>query len=63
MTARRLAIVLTLIGLAIALYLSAVHYSQESVPLLCSSSGLVNCAEVTSSPQSMIGPLPVAALG
>lgn len=63
MTTRRLAISLTVVGVAIAVYLSVVHYSQESVPLLCSSSGLVNCAQVTTSPQSMIGPLPVAALG
>jgi uncharacterized membrane protein len=30
---------------------------------LCSAGGLVNCAQVTTSPQSYVGPVPVAYLG
>lgn len=63
MSARRLTLALALLGLAVAVYLSAVHFSQASVPLLCSASGLVNCETVTTSPESMVGPVPVAALG
>ena len=55
--------VLALLGLATSLYLSAVHYANGSIPLACSSVGIVNCDLVTSSAESMIGPVPVAALG
>jgi uncharacterized membrane protein len=54
---------LGLLGELISLYLTAVHYAQGSVPLACAAGGIVNCEEVTSSAQSMIGPLPVAGLG
>jgi uncharacterized membrane protein len=47
-----LVLVLSLIGIGIALYLTAVHY--EHFPLLCSASGLVNCERVTSSPYSVL---------
>lgn len=63
MSARRWAIGLAAIGLGVSVYLTAVHYSQATVPLLCSTSGLVNCEEVTTSPSSMVGPAPVAVLG
>lgn len=64
MISRRLiAVVLSLAGLADAAYLSAVHVSQGQVPLICSASGLVDCAQVTSSPESRVGPVPVAYLG
>ena len=50
-------------GLAVAVYLTVVHYAQGQVPLACASSGLVNCELVTSSAQSTLGPAPVAVLG
>jgi uncharacterized membrane protein len=43
---------LSLLGVAIAIYLTSVHY--ENVPLVCSDSGLVNCTRVLSSPYSVI---------
>ena len=43
---------LALIGAGIALYLTTVHY--EHVPLVCSTSGIVDCARVTSSAYSVI---------
>ena len=61
--ARPLAGVLASAGLAVAAYLSVVHYAQGEVPLACASSGLVNCELVTSSAQSTLGPAPVAVLG
>lgn len=45
-------LLLSLIGVGIALYLTAVHY--EHLPLFCSASGLVNCERVTSSPYSVL---------
>jgi uncharacterized membrane protein len=51
------------LGLAISLYLSVVHYANGIVSLACAIGGLVNCEQVTSSAESMIGPLPVAVLG
>jgi uncharacterized membrane protein len=50
-------------GLAVSAYLMATHYFAANVPLACSSSGIVDCEEVTTSAESMIGPLPVAVLG
>src|ERR1700686_1110114 len=46
-------LVCSLVGAAIAIYLTAVHYN-ESVPLVCSGSGVVNCALVLSSPYSVV---------
>lgn len=46
-------LVCSLVGVAIAIYLTVVHYN-ESVPLVCSGSGLVNCALVLSSPYSVV---------
>jgi uncharacterized membrane protein len=42
----------SLLGVAIAIYLTTVHY--ENVPLVCSESGLVNCTRVLSSPYSVV---------
>lgn len=50
-------------GLGVSLYLTLVHYSSGAVPLACSTSGPVNCEQVTTSGPSNIGPLPVALLG
>lgn len=64
MIARRpAAILLTVAGLAVSAYLTAADVWREQVPLACATSALVNCDVVTSSPQSRIGPIPVAVLG
>src|SRR5438270_13855281 len=47
-----LLLLLSLVGIGIAIYLTAVHY--ENVPLICSSSGLVDCARVLSSSYSVV---------
>jgi uncharacterized membrane protein len=39
-------------GIAIAAYLTVVHYA--GLPLVCSTTGLINCAQVTSSAYSVI---------
>ena len=54
--------VLAVIGLAVSAYLTLTHYFAE-VPLACSTGGIVDCEQVTSSAESMLGPLPVAVLG
>jgi uncharacterized membrane protein len=60
---RLAAIAFAMGGLGISLYLTVVHISQDRVLLLCSSSGLVNCEQVLTSSQSVVGPFPVAVLG
>lgn len=60
---RQLQSIVALTGLAISAYLTVVHYASGAVPLACPRGSLVNCDLVTSSPQSMIGPVPVALLG
>ena len=45
-------LVLSLLGVGITIYLTAVHY--ENVPLVCSENGLVNCARVISSSYSVV---------
>jgi uncharacterized membrane protein len=45
--------VLSLIGIAIAIYLTIVHYNTH-VALICSSKGLVNCEQVLSSTYALI---------
>jgi uncharacterized membrane protein len=52
-----------LVGLGLSTYLVATHYFSEEIPLACGSSGIVNCEQVTTSSQSMLGPIPVAVLG
>ena len=47
-----LLLVLSLLGVAITIYLTSVHY--ENVPLVCSDSGLINCARVISSSYSVV---------
>ena len=51
-TAQLLLLILSLIGIGIAIYLTAVHY--ENVPLVCSASGLIDCARVLSSSYSVV---------
>jgi len=45
-------LVLSLVGVGIAIYLTLVHY--ENAPLVCSDSGLINCARVLSSSYSVV---------
>lgn len=47
-----LILLLSFVGAGIAIYLTTVHY--ENVPLICSASGLVDCARVLSSSYSVI---------
>ena len=55
--------VLSLYALAASVYLTITHY-DTNVTLACSDKGIVNCAEVTTSSQSMVfGVLPVAVIG
>ena len=63
MTLRDWSGLLAVADLGVSGYLTATHYFSGSVPLACSSSGLVNCEQVTTSATSMIGPMPVALLG
>ncbi|MCL4508071.1 MAG: vitamin K epoxide reductase family protein [Chloroflexi bacterium] len=58
----RAALVLTVAGLGISLYLSAVHLSSQ-VTLYCSQSTLVNCERVITSPASIVFGIPVAFFG
>lgn len=60
---RTAAALLSLLGVIVSAYLSAVDLSQGQVPLACANSGLVNCDLVTSSAQSRLGGVPVAFLG
>jgi len=47
-----LILLLSLLGVGIAIYLTAVHY--EHTPLICSTNGLIDCARVLSSSYSLI---------
>jgi uncharacterized membrane protein len=54
---------LSLFALAVSVYLTITHY-DTSVTLACADKGIVNCAKVTTSSQSMVfGVFPVAVLG
>ena len=54
---------ISLYGLGASIYLTIAHYDTH-VQLVCSDKGVINCAEVTTSSQSMVfGVLPVAVLG
>jgi uncharacterized membrane protein len=54
-------IVLCAIGIADSIYLASIHF--ESVPLVCSSSGVVDCSQVLHSKYSEIAGIPVALFG
>ena len=50
-------------GLGVSIYLTVAHYTSSAI-LACSDKGLVNCAAVTTSPESVVfGVFPVAVLG
>ena len=54
--------VVALFGLAVSSYLTVEHYAAPTL-LACPESAVVNCAKVTTSSWSQVGPLPVAVLG
>lgn len=54
--------ILALVGLLIAIYLSAVHVSSN-VTLYCTQTAIVNCERVITSPSSIIFGIPVAFYG
>jgi uncharacterized membrane protein len=60
--ARHASFALALAGVGIAAYLTAAHYADPAV-LACPDTGVVNCALVTTSPESMILGIPVAVVG
>jgi len=54
--------ILVLAGFGISLYLTIAHFAGTQ-SLACSDNGIVNCAKVTTSPQSVVFGIPVAILG
>lgn len=52
---------LSLIGLALSVYLTITHFQPHA--LVCTDSGAINCAKVTTSAQSYVLGIPVAILG
>jgi uncharacterized membrane protein len=56
------ALVISIVGLGVASYLTYTHFTQTG-PAFCSANSVVNCVEVTTSPESMIFGIPVAVLG
>jgi uncharacterized membrane protein len=56
-------LVLSVGGLGVSIYLTIAHYTSSAI-LACSDKGVVNCAKVTTSPESVVfGVFPVAVLG
>jgi uncharacterized membrane protein len=58
---RKIEIATAAIGLLVSVYLVLYHYS--SIPLLCSSSGVINCGYVLHSSYSYLFGVPVAVYG
>jgi uncharacterized membrane protein len=54
--------ILSLTGLGLAIYLTIAHFAGSQI-LACSDKGLVDCASVTTSPESYFLGVPVAILG
>lgn len=61
-TADRLIVALASVGLAIAGYLTLLHY-DTNVPLVCTVGSFVNCETVLSSPSATVAGVPVAVWG
>jgi uncharacterized membrane protein len=56
-------LVIALLGLGVSIYMTYEHFTGNTT-LACSSTGVINCAAVTTSKQSMVfGVIPVAVLG
>jgi len=56
-------LIVSLLGLADAAYLTYQHFSQSTNFAGCSESGAINCEAVTTSVWSHVGPFPVSVLG
>ncbi|MCW2494690.1 vitamin K epoxide reductase family protein [Jatrophihabitans sp.] len=56
------AFLIALVGLGISIYLTIEHYDAK-LTLACPESKTINCAKVTTSKWSHLGPIPVALLG
>lgn len=56
-------LLIAIAGIGVAAYLTAEHFSGSSHLAGCSSTGVVNCAKVTTSAESHILGIPVALLG
>ena len=54
--------ILSLAGLGLAIYLTIAHFAGSQI-LACSDKGLIDCASVTTSPESYFLGVPVAILG
>lgn len=54
--------VISLIGIAVAAYLTYAHFTSPTV-LACPETGIINCVKVTSSSYSLLFGMPVAVLG
>jgi uncharacterized membrane protein len=54
-------LLLSLVGLGLSIYLTITHFEPHA--LVCSTSGAIDCAKVTTSPQSYIFGIPVAFYG
>ncbi|AHH94930.1 hypothetical protein GCM10010174_35270 [Kutzneria viridogrisea] len=55
-------LVLSLAGLAVAIYMTISHYTDDAT-LICSVNAMIDCAAVTNSPEAVIFGIPVAVLG
>lgn len=56
-------LVLSLAGLGVSVYMTISHYTSTNI-LVCSNKGYIDCAKVTTSPESMVfSVFPVAVLG
>jgi uncharacterized membrane protein len=56
-------LVLSLAGLGVSVYMTIAHYTSTNI-LVCSNKGYIDCAKVTTSPESMVfSVFPVAVLG
>lgn len=49
-------------GLSVAIYMTIAHFTTSAI-LACSSTGTIDCAAVTTSPESYVLGIPVAVLG
>jgi len=58
----RARLILSGLGLVISGYLTAVHYFT-AVPLACPSTGIIDCAQVLTSPRSVVLGLPLGVWG
>ncbi len=56
------ALIVSVLGLAVSVYLTIEHFTQNSYAG-CPATSTINCAKVTTSPQSQVLGIPVAVLG